>query len=147
MLETFKATARKLPNGLAVETKARGFKIIFDEPPALGGEDQGMNPVEGLLCTLGACEAIVAAAFAKYKGFHYEDFYVELEGDLDLDGFKGVPGVPKGYQEVRFKMHFKTEESQARCEEFAQFIESTCPIFSTLKEGTKLVCTGVERHA
>lgn len=37
MLTTFKATAKKLPNGMQVETNSRGFKIIMDEPEDLGG--------------------------------------------------------------------------------------------------------------
>ena len=145
MIETFKAVARKTSTGLEVETNSRGFKIIFDEPPQLGGSNQGMNPVEGLLCTLGACESIVVAAFAKSQNFSYEEFYVELEGDLDPDGFKGLADVPKGLQTIRFKMHFKTDESQERCEEFARFVESKCPIFETLSLGTKLECVGVVR--
>ena len=65
MLTTFKATAKKLPEGLQVETAARGFKIMMDEPEDLGGTDTAMNPVEAVLCALGACQSIVAAAFAE----------------------------------------------------------------------------------
>ncbi len=54
MLETFKATARKTANGLQVEANARGFKITLDEPEELGGTNTGMNPVEAVLCALGA---------------------------------------------------------------------------------------------
>jgi len=28
------------------EASARHFKLIIDEPPVLGGDDQGANPVE-----------------------------------------------------------------------------------------------------
>lgn len=143
MIETFKTRVKKTSHGLQVEADSRGFKIIFDEPESLGGSNTGMNPVEGLLCTLGACESIVVAAFAKAKNFSYEEFYVEVEGDLDPDGFKGLADVPKGLQVIRFKMHFKTDETQARCEEFARFVEAQCPIFETLSKGTKLECIGV----
>lgn len=66
-IETFKAVSRKLPEGLAVESEVRGFKIILDEPKELGGTNKGMNPVEALLCALGSCQTIVAAAFAQAK--------------------------------------------------------------------------------
>lgn len=143
MLETFKATVKKKSNGLEVEAGSRGFSITFDEPSELGGTNKGMNPVEGILCALGACEGVIAALFAKHYNFTYEEFYVELEGDLDFDGLKGVPDVPKGLQAIRFTMHFKTDESQERCEEFARLIESKCPVFDTLANGTKLECVGV----
>ncbi len=129
MKAVFKASAKKLPEGLQVDTAARSFKLLLDEPKELGGTDKGMNPVEAILCALGACQTIVAFAFAEAKGFKLEGFHVELEGDLDPDGFTGQnPNVRNGFSEVRFSMHFKTPESQEKCEEFAQFIEKTCPV-------------------
>jgi len=144
MLTTFKATATKLPEGLQVATEARSFKILFDEPAELGGTDKGLNPVEGLLVALGACQSIVAAAFAESQGFKLEGFRVELEGDLDPDGFLGVnPNVRNGFSEVRYKMIFKTSESQEKAEAFSKFIENSCPVGDTLSVGTKLVKAGV----
>lgn len=146
MLTTFKATARKLPEGLQVETLSRGFKILMDEPEDLGGTDTAMNPVEALLCALGACQSIVAFAFAESFGFSFEEFYVDLEGDLDPDGFMGLADVRNGFQEIRFVMHFKTTESQERAEAFAEFIEKRCPVGDCLANGVKLVKAGVVTH-
>ncbi len=80
MLTTFKATAKKLPAGLQVETESRGFKILMDEPEELGGTNAAMNPVEAVLCALGACQTIVASAFAQANDFTFEEFHVELTG-------------------------------------------------------------------
>lgn len=145
MLTTFKATAKKLPEGLQVETNARGFKILMDEPEDLGGTNTAMNPVEATLCVLGACQTIVASAFAAAQGFTFEEFHVELEGDLDPDGFMGLADVRNGFQEIRFVMHFKTNESQEKTEAFADFIEKTCPVGDCLANGVKIVKTGVLR--
>ncbi|RRD95463.1 OsmC family peroxiredoxin [Clostridiales bacterium COT073_COT-073] len=146
MLTTFKATARKLPEGMQVETESRGFKIIMDEPEELGGTNVAMNPVEAVLCALGACQSIVVAAFAQAKNFSYEEFHVELEGDLDPDGFMGLADVRNGFQEIRFSMNFKTTESQEKTEEFAQFVEDTCPVGDCLANGVKLVRSSVNRY-
>ncbi|WMJ22724.1 OsmC family protein [Paludicola sp. MB14-C6] len=143
MLTTFKATAKKLPDGLQVETNARGFKIIMDEPEDLGGTDTAMNPVEAVLCALGACQTIVASAFAPAHDFTFEEFHVELEGDLDPDGFMGLADVRNGFQEIRFVMHFKTNEPREKVESFAKFIENTCPVGDCLSNGVKLVMSGV----
>lgn len=145
MLTTFKATAKKLPDGLQVETNSRGFKIMMDEPEDLGGTDAAMNPVEAVLCALGACQSIVASAFAAANDFTFEEFSVELEGDLDPDGFMGLADVRNGFQEIRFVMHFKTSESQEKTEAFAEFIERTCPVGDCLTNGVKLVKAGVVR--
>jgi uncharacterized OsmC-like protein len=102
-----------------------------------------LNPVEALLCALGACQSIVASAFAEANDFSYEEFSVELEGDLDPDGFMGLADVRNGFQEIRFVMHFKTSESQEKAEAFADFIEKRCPVGDCLANGVKLVKAGV----
>lgn len=143
MLTTFKAVATKTKKGLQVESSARNFHLVMDEPASLGGTDTGLNPIEAVLCALGSCQSIVAAAFAESQGFKYEAFSVEVEGDLDPDGMMGTPNVRPGLQEIRFKMHFKTNESQEKCEKFANFIESRCPVGDCLMHGVKLVRTAV----
>ncbi|MEA4853120.1 MAG: OsmC family protein [Christensenella sp.] len=144
MLTTFKATAKKLPEGMQVEAESRGFKIILDEPADLGGTDVSLNPVEAVLCALGACQSICAAAFAKHCGVDLKGFHVELEGDLDPDGFLGInPDVRNGFQEIRFTMHFETDANQSDVEKLADFIESHCPVGDCLQNGVKLVRAGV----
>ncbi|TZE81137.1 OsmC family protein [Calorimonas adulescens] len=140
---TFKATSRKLPEGLMVESDVRGFKMILDEPEDLGGTNKGMNPVEALLCALGSCQSIVAAVFAKQQGINLKEFWVELEGDLDTDGFMGKSNVRPGFQEIRFKMHIKSDSPEDKVKEFAKFIEKRCPVGDTLTQGVKLVSSGV----
>lgn len=140
---TFKATSRKLPEGLAVESNVRGFKMVLDEPEDLGGTNKGMNPVEALLCALGSCQSIVAAVFAEQQGINLQEFWVELEGDLDTDGFMGLSDVRPGFLEVRFKMHIKSDSPEDKVKEFAKFIEKRCPVGDTLANGVKLVSSGV----
>jgi len=143
MLTTFKAKATKLPKGMQVEVDSRGFKFNIDEPQSLGGTDTAMNPVEVVLAALGGCQAIVAAAFAKAHKITFEDFYVEIEGDIDLDGFMGKSDVRPGYQEIRYTMHFKTNEPREKMEKFVAFIERTCPVGDTIANTVKLVNAGL----
>lgn len=146
MLTTFKAVAKKTKTGLQVESTARNFTFTYDEPAELGGTDTGMNPVEGVLCSLGACQSIVCAAFAEAQGFKYEEFWVELEGDLDPDGFMGLADCRNGFQEIRFTMHFKTDEPQEKVDAFAEFIEKRCPVGDNLANGVKLVRTAAVKE-
>lgn len=145
MITTFKARARKLADGMQVETQSRSFKVIIDEPTDLGGTDVAMSPVEILLCSLGACQAIVAAAFAPAHDITFRDFYVDIEGDLDLDGFMGLSDVRKGFQEIRYQMHFDSDEPIEKLEKFANFIEETCPVGDSIGNAVKLVNSGVVR--
>lgn len=138
-IETFKATS-KLVKGLQVDNSVRTFETRMDEPKSLGGTDTGMNPVEALLTALGSCQVIVAGAFAKAQGIDLQDFWVELEGDLDTDGFlKGVPGVRMGFQEVRFVPHIKTSSSPEDVKKFMDFVKSRCPVGDVMVNGTKVV--------
>jgi len=139
-VETFKAVSRKGEGGLSVESETRGFKIVMDEPKSLGGSNQGMNPVEGLLVSLGSCLVIVGAAFAKSHGIDLQDIRVETEGDLDPAGFlQGKEGVRPGYQEVRFTVHIKSDSPEDKLQEFYEFMESRCPVSDTLSVGTRVV--------
>ena len=105
--------------------------------------DEGMNPLEAAMSATGACLGIVAASFAEAKGFTFEDFSIDVQGDLDPDGFTYVADVPKGFQQVSYTMNFKTSEPQEKCEEVAKFVEETCPICCTFYAGVKVVCSGV----
>lgn len=143
MLTTFKATARKLEKGMQVDTESNGFKILFDEPEKMGGTNEGINPMSGMLSVLGACQAIVATMFAKQFNIEFSDFYLEVEGDMDMAGIMQKKDVRSGFQEIRFKMHFKSDNSQEELDEFAKFIEKNCPISDSLANGVKLVNQGV----
>ena len=139
-VQTFKATSRTGDGGLSVVNETRGFKIIMDEPESLGGTDKGMNPVEGLLVSLGSCLTIVGMAFAKSHGIDLQDIRVDTEGDLDPAGFlQGKEGVRPGYQEVRFTIHIKSDSPEDKLREFQKFMESRCPVSDTIGVGTTVV--------
>lgn len=137
-IEVFKSTT-KLSEGLRIECSARNHVIVMDEPKELGGEDNGMNPVEALLCSLGACQCIVAKCFAKAKRIDLQDFWIELEGDLDPDGFQGKNrDVKIGFQSIRSKIHVKSTSPKKDIERFIEFIEKTCPVCDSLKNAPNI---------
>ncbi|MFF2093134.1 OsmC family protein [Paenibacillus sp. NPDC058174] len=141
-VNTFKATAH-LQDGVKVKTNVRQFELIIDEPASLGGTDTGMNPVEALLASLGACQAIVARVYAPRFGVKLEDFRVEVEGDLDLDGFFNKAPVRPGYSDIRYTFHIKTDSPKEKVEEFVQFLESKCPVGDTLANPVNLKLAGI----
>jgi len=146
MLTTFKATAKKLPEGMQVDTESQGFKILFDEPEKMGGTNKGINPMSALLSVLGGCQAVVASMFAKKFNIELNDFYLEIEGDMDMAGIMQKSDVRTGFQEIRFKMHFKSPNSEKELEEFSKFIEKNCPISDSLANGVKLLNQGIVKE-
>ncbi|GAA0136821.1 OsmC family protein [Paenibacillus sp. YSY-4.3] len=136
-VQTFKATAH-LQNGVQVKTSSRQFELIIDEPKSLGGTDTGMNPVEALLASLGACQAIVARVYAPKFDVKLEDFRVEVEGDIDLDGFFNRSEVRPGYSDIRYTFYVKTSSPREKVEEFVHFLESKCPVGDTIANPVNL---------
>lgn len=130
---TFNAKVKWSQQGVYCEAESRGFKVAMDEPPMLGGTDKAMNPVELLLSALGGCMTICAAAFAPACKVDLKDFWIDLEGDLDPDGFMGKnPDVRTGFQEVRFKMNFVTDSPAENVAKLKALIEERCPVSDTL---------------
>ncbi len=53
--------------GSKFQAVARGHRVISDQPPALGGSDQGMTPPELLLASLGTCAGYYAAQYLQTR--------------------------------------------------------------------------------
>lgn len=138
------ASARKTDLGLQVDTHSRGIHHTFDEPASLGGTDSGMNPVELELCTLGASLQATAARLAPAANFTYQKMTVELEGDLDAAGFMGDPEIRNGFQAIRFRVHFETDESLQACHAFMDTVEAQCPLVDMLRLGIDVELDKVE---
>ena len=134
---TFKASAH-LQEGVKVLAKSRNFEFTIDEPKNLGGTDTGMNPVETVLAALGACQAIVARVYAKKFNIQFDNLWVDVEGDLDTDGFMNISDVRRGYSEIRYNIHIATNAPKEKVAEFVQFIEKTCPVGDTLANPVSL---------
>ncbi|OBR62483.1 peroxiredoxin [Paenibacillus oryzae] len=135
--QTFKASAH-LQEGVQVKVASRNFEFIIDEPKSLGGTDTGMNPVEALLASLGACQSIVARVYAPKFGVELKDFFVDVEGDIDLDGFFNKSDVRPGYSDIRYTFRIKTDSPKEKVEEFVKFLESKCPVGDSLANPVNL---------
>lgn len=141
-VETFRATAH-LQKGMVVKARSRDFELTIDEPKSLGGTDTGMNPVEVVLSALGACQSIVARAYAGKFNVQLDDFWVEVEGELDTDGFLNKSDVRRGYSDIRYTFHIKTDAPQEQVEAFIEFLERTCPVGDTIATPVNLKLNGI----
>lgn len=130
--ETFRAVAKSV-GGLKVSCISRDFEFILDEPKNLGGSNQGMNPVEALLSSLGACKVIVARSFAKMHKIDLKDIRVEVEGQLDPDGFMGKNKDAKiGFSSIVSKFYIDADNTDEEISKFVDFINATCPVADTI---------------
>lgn len=145
-IEVFRASA-KSAGGLAVDVQARQFTMRMDEPPELGGEDTGMNPVEAVLGALASCQIIVGQVYAKKFRVKLEDFRVEVEGDIDLDGLMDKGDVRPGFQNIRYTFHITSPSESARIDKLVDFLQAHCPVGDTLANPVGLKLAEVVVHA
>lgn len=139
-VHTYKVTSVLKEAGMRVESEARGFKIIADEPKEMGGTNTGMNPVETLLCALGACQCIAARFFAKSLKIDLEEYRVEVGGHLDNRGLlKADSGVRPGFQGIQVTVHVKAKAPPEKISELVALVESRCPVGETILNGTPIV--------
>ena len=117
-------------------THKQEFELYADEPPALGGKDEGANPVEHLLNALAACMTTSMVAHAAVRGIEIEHLESQIEGDIDLRGFLGLDAnVPKGYQNIHVSFKVKTDPKNIeKLKKLAQF----SPVYNSLVNGTNV---------
>lgn len=129
--QVLKAEVESL-EGMKLRCHARGFEFMIDEPQNVGGTDTAMNPLEALLCSLGACKMMVANFFYGTKKINLSNMSVRLEGEIDSDRLKGKPDVKIGFSKITTFYSIKADNSEDEIKDFIEFIEKTCPVKDTI---------------
>ncbi|MEQ8659450.1 MAG: OsmC family protein [Gammaproteobacteria bacterium] len=122
-----------LHTGFRSDVSIREHALVVDEPPQLGGEDAGPNPIELILGALGACQEITYQAYAKVLGIPLTRVAVELEGDIDLRGFFGVDdAIRAGFQRIRGRVHLDSSAPPAELARLKAMVDRHCPVLDML---------------
>jgi len=131
-VQTVKAEIKSV-GGLKMQCTAREFKYFLDEPEESGGSNEGMNPGESLLCALGGCKCIVAKVFSKEHKINLESLKVEVEGEIDPDGFLGENINAKiGFSKITTKYYIKSRNTREEINDFIFRVEHNCPMKDTI---------------
>lgn len=134
-MSTYKVKATKTTTGMQVAAGTRGFEITFDEPSST---NTGMNPVEILMASFGACTAITAQELANKRHFDLQAFWINIDGDLGREEVVNGDNRYK-FTEIRFTPHVRSSESDEDIKRFIADVERKCPVRNTLEFGTKFV--------
>jgi putative redox protein len=134
-MEAKKLNMRVSGNGKGMQTvlKAGNHTVTIDEPPAMGGQDSGPDPLTTLLSALAGCENVVANMVAKEMEFDLQGIEFDIKGVLDPRGFMGDPNVRTYFEKVTIQAKVKTSESEERIKELQTKTDSRCPVYNTLK--------------
>lgn len=119
-----------LTEGLRMDVDIRNHRITVDEPRALGGTDEGPNPVELMLAALTTCQAITYRVWAAKLGIALDSVNVEADGKIDLRGFFGVDDeVRPGYSAIQLRVQLNGPESDERYRQLADTVDRHCPVY------------------
>jgi uncharacterized OsmC-like protein len=102
---------------------------VGDEPVALMGSDAGPSPSETLLHAMANCVSVTTSYHSAARGVPLEAFKVNLEGDMDLQGFADLDdNVTPDYQNIRAKVRIKAGGKEKDITEFLKFATSHSPM-------------------
>ncbi|MFC4322967.1 OsmC family protein [Litchfieldia salsa] len=120
-------------NGMQTIVTADQHTFTIDEPPNMGGQDKGPNPLSTFLGALAGCENVVANLVAKELNFDLQGIVFDVKGILDPKGLMGDPNIKPYFEKVIVNAKVKTSETHDRILELQKKTDSRCPIFTALK--------------
>lgn len=122
-----------------VVVRARNFTMYVDEPPQLGGEDKGANPVEYLLAALAGCINVVGHLVAKEMNIKLNELSVDVEGILNPARFQGKSLEERaGYKQIFVNIKVKSDASQDLLKKWLESVEDRCPVSDNIENPTPL---------
>jgi uncharacterized OsmC-like protein len=120
-----------------LNVKARNFSIIIDEPPSLGGQDHGANPVEYLLASYAGCVNVMAYLIAGELNFKLDKLTIKVEGNINPDRLFGKSNEERaGFKQINLQLEPVTDASPEILAKWVKEIENRCPVNDNLLNPT-----------
>ncbi len=117
--------------------EARNFKIVVDEPPTLGGTDQGANPVEYLLASYAGCLNVMGHLIAGELGFILKKLEIEINGNLNPAKLFGKSYTERaGYKNIQVTLKPSADVNSETLKLWSQEVENRCPVNDNLQNST-----------
>jgi putative redox protein len=118
------ANAGSITQSVALDS---GHSMLFDEPEALGGRDEGPSPTEALGACLAACTASTLRLYAARKEWDLSNMRVLVE--TTYERYR-----PKAFK-VRLELPSNLEQDQI---ERLHQIAAKCPVHQTIAEAVPI---------
>jgi len=121
-------TVRYLDNHKFIASTGN-HQIIIDQPKDKGGADEGMNPLEVFLASLGACIGFYAKNYCKNANIDTAGLQVKVNSQLSQDS-------PKSFKEIQVKIELSKDIGN-RKDALLSFVKN-CPVHNTLNSSPKV---------
>jgi uncharacterized OsmC-like protein len=120
------------------------YKMEYDFPEQLSGEEQGPTVCENCMGALAACLTQTIVLHAVSRGMRLDSINVNVEGDIDMHGISGLSNNSRpGAQQ--FRVNIKINSDTASKEQINELIEigkKFSPAYDTLTNGTSVIVVG-----
>src|SRR5690554_4570648 len=114
-------------SGVQTTSQIRNFSpVLMDEPKALGGADEGPNPLEYLVASLIDCKGVMLPLLSKEPGLRLSDLSFATDDVIHLRGLMGQKRISTHYQTLTFVVNIKTDESHKRLQERQEAVSTRC---------------------
>ncbi|SIS39731.1 OsmC family protein [Salimicrobium flavidum] len=120
-------------SGMRSDVETPNHSMVVDEPPNMGGQDTGPDPLTMMLSALAGCENVVAAMVANEIDFDLQGIDFDISGTIDPRGLQGEEGMRPYFQTVTINAEVKTPESPDRIEELQRITDQRCPVYTTME--------------
>src|SRR6056297_681882 len=103
--------------------------FVIDQPSAMGGNDEGPNPLEVFLSTLPACICAIGRIISNQKKLGVRAIEASIEADIDKDFLLGKTETGRsGFTEMRVTVDVDADMSSEEKKAFLAEIQKRCPI-------------------
>jgi uncharacterized OsmC-like protein len=122
--------------GQALQGRTHTFRLEGDHPPELLGKDAGPAAVETVLAALGSCIGSGYTTFGAAMGIPIEAVRLEVTGDVDLQGFMGLPSpgaVRPGFQRIHARTVVRSKAPREQLEKLRETAENASPVRDSLR--------------
>lgn len=116
----------------AVHFEAAGsgnINVHIEGSPELGGEGQGVRPMELVLMALGSCSALDLIQILKKQRQEIQDFSVSVEGER-------ADAIPAVFTKIHMKFKLSGNVDQVKAEKAAELaVKKYCSVHDMLAAG------------
>lgn len=121
-----------LAGGNDIAREGRRFNLTVDEPPELGGTDEGPNPVEYLAAGLCGCITAGMATNGAIFDTDFEKIDIEVDVHFDVAGVFGLDdSAPNGALGVDMTIRAKGADPE-KIKKVKEVIDGKSPVKETL---------------
>ncbi len=125
-----------------LRAKARQHEIIIDEPVAMGGSDEGANPLEYQLAALCGCVNVVARIVAKEMNINITRLTCDASGTLDPAKLRGMAVDGRaGFHTIDVKVAIESDADAQANVKLLKTVEQRCPVSDNLANATNVSVT------